>query len=152
MYKDKLERMLSKNCSDQSGKADKLRNTLETIYDKEIEGQKVRSREKWFEEGEKHSKYFVVLEKCNQWRSQWGHGGQVPPPPPPPPPPHTHRHFREYNGDGNNLANVKTNWKRKERKQHVLYCGRCADAECASLAESRSCIFYACAARSSSDM
>ena len=45
MYKDKLESMLSKNCSDQSGKADKLRNTLETIYDKEIEGQKVRSRE-----------------------------------------------------------------------------------------------------------
>ena len=107
--------MLSKNCSDQSGKADKLRNTLKTIYDKEIEGQKVRSREKWFEEGEKHSKYFLGLEKCNQWRSQWGHGDKCPPPPPP----HTHRHFRE--GDGNNLVNVKTNWKRKERQKHFIY-------------------------------
>ena len=50
--------MFSKNCSDQSEEADKLPNTWGIIYDKEIEGQKVRSREKWFEEGEKKQQIF----------------------------------------------------------------------------------------------
>ena len=45
-----------------------MQTTLERIYDKETDGHKVRSIEKWVEEGEKNSKYFVGLEKRNVLR------------------------------------------------------------------------------------
>ena len=45
-----------------------MQTTLERIYDKEIDGQKVRSREKWAEKGEENSRYFLGLEKLNAVR------------------------------------------------------------------------------------
>ena len=45
-----------------------MQTTLERVYYKEIDGQKVRSREKWVEEGEKNSKNFLGLEKLNAVR------------------------------------------------------------------------------------
>ena len=41
---------------------------MEQMYDKEIEGIIVRSRARWYEHGEKNSKYFFNLEKRNHVR------------------------------------------------------------------------------------
>ena len=43
-----------------------LQDELEEIYKVESEGAKVRSRTKWFEEGERNTTYFYNLEKVNQ--------------------------------------------------------------------------------------
>ena len=44
---------------------EQITKKLATIYKRECKGSIVRSRVKWFEEGEKKSKYFLSLEKRN---------------------------------------------------------------------------------------
>ena len=55
-------------CIDTKSKWLDLKRQLEVFYDKEIEGMIIRSKIKWFEEGEKSSKYFLNLEKRNYAR------------------------------------------------------------------------------------
>ena len=45
-----------------------LKEKMEQMYDKKVEGIIIRSRAKWYEHGEKNSKYFFNLEKCNHIR------------------------------------------------------------------------------------
>ena len=44
---------------------EKITEQLEKIYKAKCQGSIIRSRVKWFEEGEKNSKYFMSLEKKN---------------------------------------------------------------------------------------
>lgn len=44
---------------------DKFKNELEILYDERVEGIVVCVRVRWYEYGEKSSKYFLNLEKCN---------------------------------------------------------------------------------------
>ena len=45
-----------------------LKERMEQMYDKKVEGIIVRSRARWYEHGEKNSKYFFNLEKRNHIR------------------------------------------------------------------------------------
>ena len=45
---------------------ERYRTELNDVLDKKIKGEMIRSRAKVYEEGEKSSKYFLSLEKCNQ--------------------------------------------------------------------------------------
>ena len=45
-----------------------LKEKMEQLYEKKVEGIIVRSRARWHEYGEKHSKYFLNLEKRNHTR------------------------------------------------------------------------------------
>ena len=44
---------------------EEMSKNIRALYDQKSEGAKVRSRIKWFEEGEKSSKYFHDLERRN---------------------------------------------------------------------------------------
>ena len=44
---------------------DQISDQLEKIYKSKCKGAIIRSRVKWFEEGEKNTKYFMSLEKRN---------------------------------------------------------------------------------------
>ena len=44
-------------------KYNKIKSELEEIYEKFVEGAKVRSKCTWYEEGEKSTKFFLNLEK-----------------------------------------------------------------------------------------
>ena len=45
-----------------------LKEKLEHVYEKKVEGIIIRSRARWHEHGEKNSKYFLNLEKRNHVR------------------------------------------------------------------------------------
>ena len=45
-----------------------LKEKMEQMYDKKVEGIIIRSRARWYEHSEKNSKYFFNLEKHNHIR------------------------------------------------------------------------------------
>ena len=45
-----------------------LKEKIEHMYDKKVEGIIIRSRARWYQHGEKNSKYFFNLEKRNHIR------------------------------------------------------------------------------------
>ena len=47
-----------------------LKEKLELIYDEKVKGVIIRARARWYEHGEKSSKYFLNLEKRNQVKKQ----------------------------------------------------------------------------------
>ena len=47
----------------------KCKSELDTLYDYITAGLIIRSKSNWYEQGEKSSKYFLNLEKCNQIKS-----------------------------------------------------------------------------------
>ena len=49
----------------------KIKKKLEEMYGHEGNGAKIRSRVKWFEEGEKPTQYFHNLEKRNAKNKAW---------------------------------------------------------------------------------
>ena len=58
-----------KEKTDQNADQEEIQNIekeLEEEYSKKAVGAKIRSRIKWIEEGEKHTKYFLSLEKNRQ--------------------------------------------------------------------------------------
>ena len=64
-YQSALKR-LQENPNDETRlEAENLKNELEALYDKKVEGIIIRSRVRWHEHGEKNSKYFLNLEKRN---------------------------------------------------------------------------------------
>ena len=69
---DHLEQMLNTsttvNDSDLLEDITQTKNKIEEIYDKRLNGIKLRSKARWVEEGEKSSRYFMNLEKRNYER------------------------------------------------------------------------------------
>jgi exonuclease III len=71
---DKLERELddiAKRVDFDSSEVIAIRNELLKLYDEKSEGAIIRSRAKWFEEGEKPTRYFHNLEKRNAKDKVW---------------------------------------------------------------------------------
>ena len=67
-YQSALKR-LQENPNDETRlEAKNLKNELEALYDKKVEGIIIRSRVRWHEHGEKNSNYFLNLEKRNDIR------------------------------------------------------------------------------------
>ena len=64
-YQNALNRFHQNPSSDTKQEVEKLKSELEALYDQKVEGIIVRSRARWHEHGEKNSKYFLNLEKCN---------------------------------------------------------------------------------------
>ena len=58
------------NNYDKLQKYSKIKSELEEIYEKFVEGAKVRSRCTWYEEGEKSTKFFLNLEKKRALQGQ----------------------------------------------------------------------------------
>ena len=48
---------------DQISNVNKLESALETVINNECDGAKIRSRARWFEEGEKPTRFFFRLER-----------------------------------------------------------------------------------------
>ena len=65
-------KLLEKTLSNEENQClyDKCKRDLEEIYDNIAEGVRIRSRCQQYEEGEKSSKFFLNLEKCNGMQSQ----------------------------------------------------------------------------------
>ena len=55
---------------DKLQKYNKIKSELEEIYEKFVEGAKVRSKCTWYEEGEKFTKFFLNLEKKRALQGQ----------------------------------------------------------------------------------
>ena len=59
------------NCTNDTEELQLLQKEYEVIHSKEIEGARIRSRVKWWEEGEKSSRFFHSLEKRNGKDKVW---------------------------------------------------------------------------------
>ena len=68
---NKLEQLKTKTDNENIELAKKLEITIKDIYEKKAEAAKIRSKCKWFEEGEKSSRYFFQLEKLNGQDKLW---------------------------------------------------------------------------------
>ena len=70
---DELETKINQlqNSGDDANELTKLQKEYETIHQKNIEGARIRSRVKWWEEGERSSKFFHSLEKRNGKNKNW---------------------------------------------------------------------------------
>ena len=57
-------KLLEKNLSTEENQSlyNKCKQDLEEIYDNIAEGMDIRSRSQWYEEGEKSSKFFLILQ------------------------------------------------------------------------------------------
>ena len=64
-YQDALNRFQQNPSNDTKQEVEKPKSELEALYDQKAEGIIVRSRARWHEHGEKNSKCFLNLEKCN---------------------------------------------------------------------------------------
>ncbi len=61
-------RSLLNNVNVNEARVTEIENEIKTIYDLKANGAQIRSRIKFFEEGEKNTKYFLSLEKSRQTR------------------------------------------------------------------------------------
>ena len=57
-----LKRRLAAGCSSVKNEIIELESQLRQLFDRQLEGAKIRSRAKWLEEGETPSRYFLRLE------------------------------------------------------------------------------------------
>lgn len=65
-YQDALNTFQQNRSNVTKREVEKLNSELEALYDQRVEGIIVRSKARWHEHGEKNSKYFLNLEKCNR--------------------------------------------------------------------------------------
>lgn len=65
-YQDALNTFQQNRSNVTKREVEKLKSELEALYDQRVEGIIVRSKARWHEHGEKNSKYFLNLEKCNR--------------------------------------------------------------------------------------
>ena len=68
---NKLEKLKSKPDDENIDHVKELEKAIKDIYEKKAEAAKIRSKCKWFEEGEKSSRYFFQLEKSNGQDKLW---------------------------------------------------------------------------------
>ena len=106
----KLQTKLQTSYSDSlKAKLERIKLKLSKIVGIKTRGTIVRSRARWYEHGERNSKYFYNLKKQNQKKKQI---------------------MSLVNNDGDKITNTKDNQEEEERYFEKLYASRNMDPNC----------------------
>ena len=70
-FEERLKLLNSKNnvSANEENEIDTLKRKIDLLYEEKAKGAQIRAREKWLEQGEKNTKYFLGLEKQRQAKS-----------------------------------------------------------------------------------